>query len=114
MAILRQCRDGPAKDGRGPVLYPPKESPACGSYSDAHDRAGQPNHPLAFIGQVWNQGDLVQLEKIGFEVLLEGGERGVGHGSNQPKIGIIFPYLCPYRLKGLGQIFEQVVEKKHV
>jgi hypothetical protein len=48
--------------------------------------------------------ELVQLEQAGFEVLFEGGERGVGHGSNQPKIGIIFPYLCPYRLKGLGQI----------
>jgi hypothetical protein len=26
MAILRQCRDGPAKDGRGPVLFPPKKA----------------------------------------------------------------------------------------
>ena len=38
---------------------------------------------LAFIGQVWNQGDLVQLEQTGFEVAFEGGEQGVGHGRGK-------------------------------
>ncbi len=55
--------------------------------------------------------ELVQLEQAGFEALFEGGEGGGGHGWNQPEMRVDFPYLCPYRLKGPGQIFEQVVEK---
>ena len=73
--------------------------------------AGRPRRSPRRWVECWARSvELFRLEQAGFEVLFEGGEGRCGHGWNQPKMRVDFPYLCPYRPKELTQLVAQVTE----